>query len=206
MSPQTAMCLNCSWRGSRLAGGERDTCVWWSPGFLAGSSARVLQATASQQCSVSIWFLWNETGITASQKSSHNTAQAAGEKHWKTHKSWIIRNILTRPVMTHIGKLWKKHISHPRKGGGVTGLKWCFPEPSRRVSQARPQAATSCLCSQPLQQPTSQAIKGLSPFPLCLCTVPSLPPSPKEDGHYGSMVPACPSYHHQCRLHWQRVG
>ena len=90
-----------------------------------------------------------------------------------------IRNILTCPVMTHIGKLRKKHISHPRKGGGVTGSKWCFPEPSRCISRARPQAATICRRSQPLQQPASPGHpchKGS----LCLSSVPVHHPQPSS--------------------------
>lgn len=59
-----------------------------------------------------------------------------------------IRNILTCPVMTHIGKLWQKHISYPRKGGGVTGSKWFF-FPMHQLG-----ASPSCH-QLPLQQPAS---------------------------------------------------
>lgn len=90
-----------------------------------------------------------------------------------------IRNILTCPVVTHVGKLWRKRISHPRSGGGVTGSKWCFPEPSQRTSWACPQAVTSCPHSQPPQQPVSPG-QPRHEGSLCLSSVPVHHPQPSS--------------------------
>lgn len=137
-------------------------------------------------------------------KKSHTTQpKQQGRSTEKPTRIESIRNILTCHDMTHIGKLLKKNISHPRKGGGFTGSKWCFPSPSQCISWAYAQSSTKCLIASPfsiLPTQASHAIKGLSAFPLCLCTIPSLPSSPKEGDHHGSVIHAHPSYPH-CRLH-----
>lgn len=91
------------------------------------------------------------------KKSRTTQPQQQGRSTEKPTRIESIRNILTCPVMTHIGKLWQEHISRPRKGGGVTGSKWCFPEPSWSISWTCPQAATTA----PTACQPRHATKGL---------------------------------------------
>lgn len=137
----------------------------------------------------------------ASPKKFHTTQlRQQGRSTEKPTRIESIRNILTCPVMTHIEKLREKHILHTRKADGGTGSKWCFPKPSHPLVGLVPK-----LPVQPLPAQASRAIEGLSAFPLCLCTIPSSPPSSKQDGHHGSTIPTSPIYHH-CRLHCQCIG
>lgn len=113
------------------------------------------------------------------EKAHTTQPKQRGRSTEKPTRIESIRNILTCPVMTHIGKLWQKHISCPRKDGGVTGSKWFFPKPSRCISWAYRQAATSCPRSQPLQQPASPG-QPCRKGSLCLSSVPVHHPQPSS--------------------------
>lgn len=202
MSLQTATCFSRSRRGSRLAGG-REGHLRVMVTRLSGrilSKGPTSSGITAMKCKR---FVPHEMELEPlPPKTAHTTQpKQQGRSTEKPTRIESIRNIPTCPLTLHIGKLWKKHISHPRKGCGVTVSKWFFPEPSRCIGRAHPVLPSAA--PQPAQG--SRSIRAVSAFHLRLGTVPSLPPSAKESGHRGSMVPASPGYH-QCRLRWQRVG
>lgn len=173
MSPQTATCLNGSQRGSQGGGreGHLPLMVTRLPGTSLSKGITSSSFTAMQ------WepLVPHERKLESLPPEKAHTTQPKqqGRNAEKPTRIESIRNIRTCPVMTHIGKLWKEHIPHPRKGGGVSGSKWCFPEPSWSISWTCPQAATSCPHSPPLPQPASPEMPQMVSQPFLWACAPS---------------------------------
>lgn len=189
MSPQTATCLHGSQRGSQGGGreGHLPLMVTRLPGTrlckgITGSSLTAMQWEPLVPHKMRLESLPPEKAHTTQPKQQGRSAE-------KPTRIESIRNIRTCPVMTHIGELWKEHISHPRKGGGGTGSEWCFPEPSWSISWTRPQAAPTAhpSHSQPRTAQARNTTHKWSPSP---SSVPC--PQPSSSSSSGGQSPVQP--------------